>query len=652
MQFRIQDDVLSVSLRDRPTLDAPASAGTVIRSDLLEKIADAAEPTWWKVRVVTPGAPEREGFVRSVSLIEVEQTEAEEIDAKAFFRQIAFAAGLFGANRDYLFAVAVVASGLKNTRGGASSAVGPFRFMPETWKELVEQNGAETDITAADITDPGSQAMFAAILSLDARDPLNKSLGHMPTDAQLCCAHLLGIGAAATILGGDQQTPIIGALRDFYRGTSQGAGFADKIAETYSALLTGKTVGQVVDDSAGRLAAGLKQAAALAAELSLELPVPSAPASNNDLQAALRRAVRLNEIGDASPYKLSFAGKGNSGASFGFMQGDLAAGQPIARTAFRQALAAAGISATKISSLMRSLSAPLIENPLDASDTKLVNDALDASAGRTQVNTMDEQIFEDVCAELDKCIATAGASGKTIDPKAQIYMLLWINMTGPPTFLLDWLSGKIVTMAKPVPAAQTTVDGSAMEDFLRATSFFSENPGNLPHIIQSAAAGASLLESTGSTGAVRLSANPGINLEETESIKQLAAIVGEASKALPDGFHVTVTSALRKGATVAGTGGRSQHADGNAIDIKIINLNGQEIPNRGTDSTHLYQLLAIAAFHANERMFPARSGHLAWGGNFTTGPVDGPRDLMHFDYGGDRGRFGSLAQEASTTTTV
>jgi hypothetical protein len=28
-----------------------------------------------------------------------------------------------------------------------------------------------------------------------------------------------------------------------------------------------------------------------------------------------------------------------------------------------------------------------------------------------------------------------------------------------------------------------------MEDFLRATSFFSENPGNLPHIIQSTAAG-------------------------------------------------------------------------------------------------------------------------------------------------------------------
>ena len=231
-------------------------------------------------------------------------------------------------------------------------------------------------------------------------------------------------------------------------------------------------------------------------------------------------------------------------------------------------------------------------------------------------------------------------------------MLLWINMTGPPSTLLDWLSGKDVTMATLVPAPGTTVDGTAMEDFLRATAFFSENRENLPHIMQSAAAGASLLESTQSTGAVRLSASPGIDLEETASIKQLVAIVGEASKALPDGFRVTVTSALRTGATVAGTGGRSQHADGNAIDIKIIDPSGQTLPNRGTDNTHLYQLLAIAAFHANEKMFPARSGQLAWGGNFTTGPADGPRDLMHFDYGGDRGRFGRLAQEASTTTAT
>jgi hypothetical protein len=46
------------------------------------------------------------------------------------------------------------------------------------------------------------------------------------------------------------------------------------------------------------------------------------------LKPALRVALRLHEIGDLSPYQLGFAGKGKSGASFGFMQADLAAGQP------------------------------------------------------------------------------------------------------------------------------------------------------------------------------------------------------------------------------------------------------------------------------------------------------------------------------------
>jgi hypothetical protein len=660
MRFRIQDDVLAAFLHDESRDDAPTSAGTVRFSDLLEKIKDAAEPGWWYVRVVTPGAREHpEGFIRSIQLTEAEQTEAETIDEEAFFRQIAYAAVRLCANRDYLFAVAFAASGLRNIASGESSAVGPFQFMPETWNELVKYNGEENDITPDDITDPGSQAVFAAVLSLDAQSHLNERLGRMPTVAQLYCAHLFGIDAAASVLRSDPQTPIVKALRDFYRDKPQGGEFADKILKSNSALLTGKTVDQVLDAVVDPLSAGLERAAALAAKLGLQPQVPGSPASDGGLKAALRAAVRRNEIEDDTPYKLSFAEKGESGGSFGFMQGDLAANQPEVKAAFRRALSAANIPDAQISSLIQSLSVHLTENPLSEADFKLVNDALDAPEGRALVDAMDEQIFADVCKKLDKCIDVAGASGKTIDPKAQIYMLLWINMSGPPTTLLDWLSGKDVTMAKSVPAPGATVDGTEVEDFLRATKYFSENDRVLQHIIESAAAGArllgtaagaSLLASTPSTGAVRLSPNPGIDLEETESIKQLVAIAGEASKTLPDGFRVTVTSAMRKGATVAGTGGRSQHANGNAIDIAIINSRGQVIPNRGADYTGLYKRLAIAAFRANERMFPGRAGRLAWGGNFTVGPADGDRDLMHFDYGNDRGRFGNLAQEAATAT--
>src|SRR5262249_3655897 len=156
----------------------------------------ASNPGWWFVRVVTRGQPRRQGFIQSIQLTEA---EAETIDEEAFFDQISFSARRLSANQDYLFAVASVVSGLSNTTAEASSAVGPFRFMPETWNELVKSNGEEEDITADDITDPGAQAVFAATLSVDAQNTLNDSLGRTPTIAQLYIAHLFGVEAAASI---------------------------------------------------------------------------------------------------------------------------------------------------------------------------------------------------------------------------------------------------------------------------------------------------------------------------------------------------------------------------------------------------------------------------------------------------------------------
>ncbi|HSU04890.1 MAG TPA: hypothetical protein VLI93_04900 [Acetobacteraceae bacterium] len=217
--------------------------------------------------------------------------------------------------------------------------------------------------------------------------------------------------------------------------------------------------------------------------------VAAAPPPQSALDSGLRAAVRMNEIGDASPYKLSFAGKGKSGASFGFMQGDMAAGQPIVHAAFRAALEAADVPPETITSLAQRLSVPLIFNPLDPENTALVNNALDAPAGREQVDAMDRTIFDQVCTSLDKCVEVAQASGRQIMPKAQIYMLLWINMTGPPTTLLSWLAGNPVTLAKLVPRPGPTIDGDAMHAYLAATSFYTENPQDLPHILLSAAAG-------------------------------------------------------------------------------------------------------------------------------------------------------------------
>ena len=212
------------------------------------------------------------------------------------------------------------------------------------------------------------------------------------------------------------------------------------------------------------------------------------------IKPALRTALRLHEIGDDTPYKMFFAGKGKSGGSFGFMQGDLAAGQANVKTTFRAVMAAAGVAAAKTQAIEAALSVHCIDNPLGASDTKLVNNALASDTGRPRVDAMDEDILGDVYAGLDKCISTASAAGRTIETKALLYLAMWINMTGPPSTVLKWLDGKPVSLAKPIGKAGAVVDAPAIEAYLRATSYYSENPGNFPHAMQCAAAGMAALD--------------------------------------------------------------------------------------------------------------------------------------------------------------
>lgn len=391
---------------------------------------------------------------------------------------------------------------------------------------------------------------------------------------------------------------------------------------------------------------------------------PPAPPRGDALTQALRIAMRINEIGNNSPYRLSFATKGESGGSLGFTQGDLAGKQPIVKDTFRRVLAAAGIPDNNITAC---LSVHVTENPLSDAETALVDAALSSPAGQQLVDAMDEAIFTDVRGGLGRCVEAASPS-RTIEPVAQIYMLLWINMTGKPTTLLKWLAGNAVTLVKTVPAPGLSINVAEIENYLLASKFFTENPGNFPHLRQSVAAGAAVLKAGDAVvntparappigpgasappavGPVRLSGLPRIDLKATPAIRQLVEIVGEATRSLQDDFKVVVTSTLRPNSRVAGTGGVSRHATGEAIDVQIIDPAGQAIPNKGNDTTGLYRQLAIAAYHANERLFPEHHGQLAWGGNFTTGPANGPRDLMHFDYGGDRGRFGTLAQVART----
>lgn len=215
---------------------------------------------------------------------------------------------------------------------------------------------------------------------------------------------------------------------------------------------------------------------------------------DESIKPAVRRALRLHEIGDKAPYRMFFAGKGKSGGSFGFMQGDLAAGQANVKVTFRAVMAAATVALNRSQAIEAALSVHVVKNPLSAPDTKLVNNALDAPEGRLLVDKMDEEILADVYAGLNRCIAAAASTGRAIEAKALVYMAMWINMSGPPTKVLSWLAGKNISMATPLAKAPSVVDGFAMEGYLRATSYYSENPGNLPHAMQCAAAGMAMLQ--------------------------------------------------------------------------------------------------------------------------------------------------------------
>jgi hypothetical protein len=205
------------------------------------------------------------------------------------------------------------------------------------------------------------------------------------------------------------------------------------------------------------------------------------------LKPALRAALRDHEIGSDTPYRLYFAAKGKSGASFGFMQGDLAAGQPEVGTTFRAAMAAASIPAAAIDSLQRRLSVHLLGNPLGVTEQDQVNAALLAS--RDLVDAMDESILAKVYDGLDTCISKAHAAGSSISPEGQIDIALWINMSGAPTKLLTWLEGGDPGLHTAIPAAGPVVDQTAMETYLRATDYFSENPRNFAQLQASVAAG-------------------------------------------------------------------------------------------------------------------------------------------------------------------
>ena len=209
------------------------------------------------------------------------------------------------------------------------------------------------------------------------------------------------------------------------------------------------------------------------------------------LLPALREAIRQNELGSASPYCLSYACRGASGASFGIFQGDTNVNH-TARATLRQALATDGAGAEAIARIVGAVSQPCPDgDPLAAGDAALASAALAAPTGVKLVDAMDATLLQIVLGELDSAIAAAARRHLTIDPIAQLYIALWINMTGAPDTLDKWLSGTQETGQAPPAGPVVTLHD--LETYLQANSYFRLHPRNFVHMQDSVTAARPLL---------------------------------------------------------------------------------------------------------------------------------------------------------------
>lgn len=210
------------------------------------------------------------------------------------------------------------------------------------------------------------------------------------------------------------------------------------------------------------------------------------------LVPAIKEAIKQNEIGNASPYRLSYARLAKSGASFGIFQGDTNVNH-TARAALAAALRAGGADEDRVTRIIGLVSQPCPNgSPLSPEDAAFADDALASTAGRQVVDAMDGELLQVVLHGLDTCIAAAEGRSLAIQPVALLYMALWINMTGPPGVLSKWLGGSAELGLSPPIAA---VSRQSIESYLHATSFFTLHPKNFVHLQESVKAAVPTLPS-------------------------------------------------------------------------------------------------------------------------------------------------------------
>lgn len=208
------------------------------------------------------------------------------------------------------------------------------------------------------------------------------------------------------------------------------------------------------------------------------------------LAAKIRAALRANEIGNGDPYKLSYAGAGTSGASFGIFQGDLA-NNSTARNTLWKVLVGTGMAPSIANGIIGAMNETCQACPLGPNTAAQIDGALASKAGRALVDQMDDAILATVLAEVGTSITSAAAADRPLDDGATIAIALWSNMTGLPSTLNRWLAGQAVQErggVAPTPAGPATTLDDVMA-YLDLAEFFVVHRRNLDHFNQSVAVG-------------------------------------------------------------------------------------------------------------------------------------------------------------------
>ncbi|MBU2485274.1 MAG: TIGR02594 family protein [Alphaproteobacteria bacterium] len=208
---------------------------------------------------------------------------AADIDPIAFAERCFVAARTDGSNAYYLFAVAVIESGLKNipSLSSASTAFGPFQILESTWESYINKYD-EFGYVTMDRYDPFRQCDVAAKISIEAIEELTPILpdgpsdnaGRLPTHTELYLAHFLGVRGAKVALRAeaDRERPIRDILIEIYNSAADPAGKADQIINANPGLLTQNGQPLTLNAILDRIADKMNTAFQSAAEAFVALP--------------------------------------------------------------------------------------------------------------------------------------------------------------------------------------------------------------------------------------------------------------------------------------------------------------------------------------------------------------------------------------------